>query len=152
MPPVTLKWFDGKNKIPWPENLEETRKLEKGGGIVYYGSKHNMLQSCYGKSPRIFPETEMQAVARNKELPPKTMLRSPGHYEEWIQAIQANDPSLAKSNFDYAGPLTEMMLLGCVAARVGSGTKLTWNSANMKTNNDEANRYVHHEYRKGWSL
>ncbi len=41
------------------------------------------------------------------------------------------------------------MLLGCVAARVGSGTQLQWDSRQMKTNNALANRYIQHEYRKG---
>jgi predicted dehydrogenase len=151
LPPVTLKWFDGKNPLPRPSTLEEKRKLPKSG-IIYYGSKHNMMQECYGKSPRIFPESEMQEVARNKLLPPKTIRRSPGHYEEWIEAIKAKEPSLAMSGFDYSGPLTETMLLGCVALRVGSGTKLTWDSKAMKTNHDVANRYIHPDYRKGWSL
>jgi len=150
-PPVTLKWFDGKNIPPWPEKLESTRKLEPSG-VIYYGSKHCMMHGWVGGRPRIFPETEMQAVARAKELPPKTIPRSPGHYEEWFHAIKANDYAGAKSNFDYAGPLTETMLLGCVAARVGSGTKLTWDSKKMTTNNDLANRYIQHEYRKGWTL
>jgi predicted dehydrogenase len=151
-PPVTLKWYDGKNSPPWPEKLEAERTLPKSGGIIYYGSKHCMLQGSHGGTPRIFPETEMQAAARAKEIPPKNMPRSAGHYEEWIQAIKANDPSMAKSNFAYAGPLTETMLLACVAMRVGPGTKLSWDSKNMKTNNELANRYVNHEYRKGWSL
>ena len=47
---------------------------------------------------------------------------------------------------------TETMLLGCVAARVGSGTKLVWDGKNMTTGNDLADRYIRHEYRKGWSL
>lgn len=153
LPPVTLKWYDGKNKIPWPEKLEETRTLEKGGGIIYYGSKHCLMQSVYGKSPRIFPETEMREVVPELKQIPDTLPRVKGqHYEEWIAAIKANDPSLALSNFDYAGPLTETMLLGCVATRIGPGAKLAWDSKNMKTDNDVANRYVNHEYRKGWSL
>lgn len=151
-PPVTLKWYDGENRPPWPKKLEESRTLPKSGGIIYYGSKHCMLQGSHGGVPRIFPETEMQAAARNKRIPPKTMKRSPGHYEEWLQAIKTNDFNGPKSNFDYAGPLTEMMLLGCVATRIGPGTKLKWDSKNMKTDNDVANRYIHHEYRKGWSL
>lgn len=151
-PPVKLKWYDGENRPPWPEKLEKTRTLPGGGGIIYYGSKYNMLQAVYGKSPRIFPETEMQEVVKAGLIPPKTIPRSPGHHEEWIQAIKANEVSGSKSNFDFAGPLTETMLLGCVATRVGSGTKLTWDSKNMKTNNDLANRYVYHDYRKGWSL
>ena len=69
-----------------------------------------------------------------------------------MRAIKATDPAMPQSNFSYAGPLTEMMLLGCVATRVGSGTSLTWDPAAMKTNNAVADRYLHHEYRKGWSL
>ena len=111
-----------------------------------------MLQAVYGKSPRIFPETEMKELAQAKLFPPKTIPRSPGHHEEWIQAIKANEVSGSKSNFDFAGPLTETMLLGCVATRLGPGTKLSWDSKNMKTNNELANRYVQHDYRKGWSL
>jgi predicted dehydrogenase len=151
-PAVTLKWFDGKSRMPWPAGLEESRTLNKAGGIAYFGSERSMLQAVYGKSPRIFPETEMQAVNRAGLRPPKTLPRSPGHYEEWLQAIKANDYDGPKSNFDYAGPLTETMLLGCVAARVGPGTKLTWDRKNMTTGNDLADRYIQHEYRKGWSL
>ncbi|MDF7826308.1 Gfo/Idh/MocA family oxidoreductase [Pontiellaceae bacterium B12227] len=151
LPPVTLKWFDGKNLPPRPEGLEKTRKLTKNG-IIYYGDKYDMIQDCYGSSPRIFPETDMKAVVPQLKQIPKSLPRVSSHYEEWIQAIKANDPAMAKSGFDYAGPLTEMMLLGCVATRVGPGTKLTWDSKNMKTGNDLADRYVQHEYRKGWSL
>lgn len=152
-PPVTLKWYDGKNTIPWPKGLEETRTLEKNGGTIYYGDTYNMMQSCYGKSPRIFPETEMKVAAPALKEVPRTLPRVNGqHHEEWIRAIKANDPSLAQSGFGSAGPLTEMMLLGCVAIRVGPGTRLTWNPETMKTGNDLADRFVQHEYRKGWSL
>ncbi|RKX42617.1 MAG: gfo/Idh/MocA family oxidoreductase [Verrucomicrobia bacterium] len=151
-PPVVLKWFDGEGNLPpRPETLEAERNLP-GNGVIYYGSKHCMMHGSHGGVPRIFPEAEMQAVARAKQFPPKTIPRSSGHYEEWLQAIKTNDYTGAKSSFDYAGPLTETMLLGCVAARVGSGTKLTWDSAAMKTDNDLANRYIQHEYRKGWTL
>ena len=150
-PPVTLKWFDGKNLPPRPEALEPERTLPKNG-VIYYGSTHCMMHGSHGGVPRIFPETERQAVNKAGLRPPKSIPRSPGHYEEWLQAVKANDYSGSKSNFDYAGPLTETMLLGCVAARVGSGTKLAWDSKNMTTGNDLADRYIHHEYRKGWVL
>jgi len=151
-PPVTLKWFDGKNRPPRPEGLDEGRKMPTSGGVIYFGSKRNMMHGSHGGVPRIFPEAEMRAVNKGGLRPPKTIPRSLGHYEEWIQAIKAGDPDGPKSNFSYAGPLTETMLLGCVAARVGSGTKLRWDSKRMKTNNALANRYIQHEYRKGWSL
>ncbi|MCF7816300.1 MAG: Gfo/Idh/MocA family oxidoreductase [Kiritimatiellales bacterium] len=151
LPPVTLKWYDGKNLPPRPEALEAERTIP-GSGVIYYGSKHCMMHSSHGGTPRIFPEVEMQEVAKGGLLPPKTITRSPGHYEEWLQAVKDKDYEGTKSKFDYSGPLTETILLGCVATRVGSGIKLAWDSASMKTNNDLANRYVHHDYRKGWSL
>lgn len=151
-PPLILKWYDGKNKIPWPEGLEEGRTLEKDGGIIYYGDKYNMMQSCYGKSPRIFPETEMTAAVPELKNIPKTLARVSSHYEEWIQAVKADDPARTKSNFEYAGPLTEIMLLACAATRVGPGTKLTWEPESMKTGNALADQYMQHDYREGWSL
>jgi hypothetical protein len=68
------------------------------------------------------------------------------------------------SPFDYAGPLTETILMGNLALRVYNmksadgksypgRKKLLWDAANMKiTNFDEANQFVKRQYRDGWSL
>jgi hypothetical protein len=81
--------------------------------------------------------------------PPKSLPRSIGHREEWISACKGGDP--AGSNFDFAGPLTETVLLGNLAIRCGE--KLYWDTTNMKvTNNPEANEYIRRQYREGWSL
>ena len=71
------------------------------------------------------------------------------HHHDWIQACKGGTP--ACSNFDYAGPFTEMVLLGTIAVRVPG--KLKWNGRKMKfTNSDLANQFVGREYRKGWEL
>jgi hypothetical protein len=55
--------------------------------------------------------------------------------------------------FDYAAPLTEVMLLGIVALRAGPGQKILYDAQNMKvTNIAAANAYLTREYRAGWSL
>jgi hypothetical protein len=55
------------------------------------------------------------------------------------------------SNFDYAGPLTEAVLLGNVAIR--SAKKLLWDAENMNMSNfPDANKYLKEDYRNGWSL
>jgi hypothetical protein len=55
------------------------------------------------------------------------------------------------SNFDYAGPLTEIALLGNVA--VFTGKKIKWDGSQMKvTNAPEANKFLSREYREGWAL
>jgi predicted dehydrogenase len=80
---------------------------------------------------------------------PQTIPRSPGHYREWLDAIRGGPP--AYSNFDIAAYLTEIILLGCVALRVGK--KLEWDGPNMRaTNAPEAAQYVRRRYRKGWTL
>ena len=71
------------------------------------------------------------------------------HYLEWIDACKGGRP--AWSNFDYAGPMTEAMLLGLVALRTGE--KIEWDAKKMQvTNLPKANQLVRHEYRKGWIL
>jgi len=73
-----------------------------------------------------------------------------GHYREWVEACKHGTST--RSNFDFAGPLTEAVLLGSVCIRNG-GDKLLWDSANLKITNDpDANKFLHYEYRKGWSL
>jgi hypothetical protein len=71
------------------------------------------------------------------------------HRLDWIEACQGDDP--ASSNFDYAGPLTEVVLLGNVALRTGK--KIEWDRANMKaTNAPEADQYIKPVFRDGWGL
>lgn len=75
--------------------------------------------------------------------------QSSGHYQEWIETCKGGKP--AGCNFDFAGPLTEVVLLGNIAIRTGK--KLYWDGPNMKiTNVPQANDYLHYEYRKGWTI
>ena len=77
------------------------------------------------------------------------MVRSPGHYEEWVAACKGGKQPTA--SFDYAGPLTETVLLGVLALRAPA--RAQWDSENQKVKNvPELNQYVHTEYRKGWTL
>ena len=146
MPPVKLTWYDGRLKPPRPEELEEGRMLgDKHGGVLFVGDKGKLMCGEYGHGPRLIPEARMKEY----KLPPKTIPRSIGHHAEWVAACKGGKP--AGSNFDYAGPFTEAVLLGNFALR--SGQKLQWDGPNMKvTNAPEANEYVHTQYRQGWTL
>jgi hypothetical protein len=56
------------------------------------------------------------------------------------------------SNFDYAGLLTEFILLGNIGIRA-QGKKLEWDGPNMTfLNAPEANGWLKREYRKPWTL
>ncbi|MFO1498452.1 MAG: hypothetical protein U1G07_08690 [Verrucomicrobiota bacterium] len=54
----------------------------------------------------------------------QTIPRSPGHMQEWFRMMKEGTP--AYSNFDIAAYLTEIILLGCIALRVGEGTRVDW--------------------------
>ncbi len=147
MPPVRLHWYDGGLVPDRPEELEEGRDLNREDGLLFVGDKGKMLVDGWGgHSPRLIPEKRMREYKR----PPKTLPRSIGHHKEWLEACKHGTPT--RSSFDFAGPLTEAVLLGTVCVRIG-GRKLIWDSENLKvTNVPEANKYLHYEYRQGWTL
>ena len=147
LPPVTLHWYDGGLLPERPVELEVNRQLDPEDGVIFVGDKGKMLVTGWGgEHPRLLPESLDKAYQR----PPKTLPRSIGHHNEWIQACKTGSPT--RSNFDFAGPLTEAVLLGSVCIRNG-GDKLVWDSTNLKITNDpDANKYLHYDYRPGWSL
>ncbi len=150
MGPVKLTWSDGGLRPPRPAELEDGRMMgEEGGGCIFRGDKGVLMCSVYGENPRLIPETSMQAYKR----PAKTIPRSPGIREEWIEAIKKGGKSTTDFA-DFAGPLTEVMLLANIAVRFqDKNQKLLWDGAKMEfTNLPEANEFVRTKYRTGWSL
>jgi predicted dehydrogenase len=147
MPPVALHWYDGGIIPARPPELEDDRELSREDGLIFVGDKGKIyVEGWGGNSPRLIPESKM----RDYKRPPKTLPRSIGHHAEWIKACKEGTPT--RSNFpDFAGPLTEAVLLGTVCVRLGGG-RLLWDSKNLKTNSSEANQLLHYEYRKGWTL
>jgi len=149
MVPLTLTWWDGGLMPPRPAELEPGRMMgDDGGGCLFRGTKGLLMCSTYGENPRLIPETRMQDYKR----PEKTIPRSPGIREEWIEAIKKGTKST--TDFSYAGPLTETMLLANVAVRLADkNMKLLWDGEKMEfTNLPEANQFLHFNYRPGWSL
>ena len=134
---------------PRPPEMEPGRMMgDDGGGVLFMGDKGVLMCNTYGESPRLVPETKMREYKR----PEKTIPRSPGIHEEWIEAIKAGKKST--SDFSYAGALTEVMLLANIAVRMQEHyTKLEWDGQKMEfTNLPDANQYIHKKYRPGWSL
>lgn len=137
MPPLTLSWYDGGLKPPRPPELESDDVMRD---VIYIGDNGKIM------GDRLIPQSRMDAYKR----PPKTLPRSPGHLQEWIDACRGGKP--AGSNFpDHSGLLTEVCLLGNVAVR--AQRKLLWDGPSMTITNDKAaNRFLRRECRPGWSL
>jgi hypothetical protein len=76
--------------------------------------------------------------------------RSPGNTREWLDACKGGKTKPG-GNFEFEGMVTETLLLGNVAARLGQ--KLNWSRSELKVADSEtANGYVRPERRKGWEL
>jgi predicted dehydrogenase len=150
MPEVKMTWNDGRMLPVRPECLEPDRRMGvDGNGVLFIGDKGVLMCGAYGESPQLIPVAAMQAYKR----PAKTIERIPegqGQHEgDWLRACKDGKP--ACSNFDVAGYLTEIILLGNLAIRTGK--QLDWDGPTMTvTNVPEANQYVKREYRSGWSL
>jgi predicted dehydrogenase len=139
--PVTLFWYDG-GKRP-PEELLEGEKME-GNGSLFIGDKGKLYSpNPYGAKYVLLPRARFAGF---KE-PPKTLPDPIGHHNEWIQACKQGKQSL--SHFQYAGAMTEVLLLGNLSVR--TGRRIKWDAKAMKvTNLPEANQYVDPPYRTGW--
>ena len=153
LPPVELTWYDGGLMPRRPKEMEPGLRLgDKLGGVIFVGDKGKLICGSYGNSPRLIPESRMKEYKR----PEPSIPRSVGHHKEWIEACKGGKP--AGSNFDYAGPMTEVILLGNIAVRMSlktqeKGLRLAYDGPNMKiTNLPEANEFMQRKYREGWTL
>ena len=138
MPPLRLVWYDGGLKPPRPAELEPGRELPASGNM-YIGDKGVILDN------RIIPDEKMKAY----KMPPKTLPRRSGTWGEWVEAIRGAEP--AGCHFEWAGILTDAVLLGNIAIRTGK--HLEWSAEKTRfTNHEPANQYVNEKYHNGWSL
>lgn len=150
MDPVTVYWHDGGNMPPLPDGVPEGTILgERDGknGSLFIGTKGVATCNTYSDNPRLLPDERMNDYKWPKETIPRVPRQN--HYRNWIDAIK--DGGQACSNFDYAGPFTEWVLLGNLALKFNQ--KLEWDAKAMRvTNVAEANEHIMREYRKGWEL
>jgi len=74
------------------------------------------------------------------------------HYGQWVEACKAHDLKKPGSNFEYSVPMTQVLLLGCIALRF-PGVELKWDARNARfTNHAEANRWLASAQRDGFKL
>lgn len=144
MPPVVLTWYDGGLRPPVIHEIEEGVKMG-AGGTLFIGEKGKILNDV------IFPKSRRDSYKRPTPYIPS----SPGHEMEWILACKGGAP--AGSNFDWAGPLTETVILGNIPLRrelrdILGGQVLTFDPVNLSINLPEANKFIQNEYREGWVL
>ena len=142
--PVSLTWYNGKSRPPAEvtKHIEGT-KLDLQGSILIgtEGAMYSQYES--GKLPVLLPTEKF----KDFKMPD---VKDDNHYLQYVEAVRGNGKTSAP--FSYSGPLTEMVLLGCLATRFPK-TDLKWDTKALKvTNVKEANRFVRRTPRKGWEV
>ncbi|MDO1450014.1 Gfo/Idh/MocA family oxidoreductase [Rhodocytophaga aerolata] len=136
--------FDGL-KLYWTSQPPDMPgAAERGIGAYFEGEKGTLLCDYATREIRINGE----AVTDLPEVP-QTITRSPGHQQNFIDAIKTR--TQPESSLAYAREMTLPMHLGLISYRLGR--KLNWNSEKEKFEADkEANTLLSRKYRKKWDL
>ncbi len=145
MPEVKVRWYDGGFMPERPKELADGEMMgDWNGGVLFHGTKGKIMTGCYGMNPVLLPKSRM------KDYPtPKPVLRRvPGgdadisvtkaHEQDWIRACKEDPDSRVEtsSNFQFSGPLTEMVDMGVLAVRLQTlNRELLWDGENMKFTN-----------------
>jgi len=173
---LKMIWSDGGIKPFHPDLIPSDVNIDSEG-VMMIGDKG--IISCYDKADNpILYLNGQPPIKKGVHLGDKGFNRDNlepeyGHQRKWVDACKAGFNSKEylnlTSSFDYAGPLTESVLLGNVAIRSyllrtdkkdqwgrskwSARKKLLWDGGNMKiTNLEDANQFVTRGYRKGWEL
>lgn len=139
---LSLHWYNGNERPPAEvQALLEDRKLNNQGSI-YLGTD-GVLYSPYIAMPMLLPAAQFKDRPLSKQ-------ESVNHYLQFVEACRGNGQT--STPFAYSGPLTEVVLLGCLATRFPLKT-LEWDAAKLVvTNERDANQFVRRRYRKGWQV
>jgi hypothetical protein len=140
-----LTWYDSGRRPALLQTLRDGNGNvpDWRSGQLFVG-EHGMILSDYSRN-LLLPVEKFADYQRPEPYIPASI----GHHEEWLHAIRTGGTTTC--NFDYSGALSEAVLLGTVAYRAGE--PIEWDASKLKvTNSDKAQRFVHKEYRRGWSL
>lgn len=137
--PVDVYWYEGTAKL----DKAVAAELPMNGSL-FIGDK-GKIAVAHGGQPKLLPEDKFVEF----KGPDPFLPQSPGHHQQWINACKTGSPT--GSNFGYACPFTEVVLLGNVAYR--SGKTIEYDPAIGKvTNIEAANDLLGKSYRKGWEV
>lgn len=144
LPSVRVHWYDGGLRPHRPVELDRRTPMPKSG-LLFVGDNGKLMAGYSGGEPLLLPADKF----KDHQPPPKILPRTAGHYTEWVDACKTGKPT--SCNFEYGSQLTEMALLGTLAAR--RAALLEWDAEAMRITDDaEANGWVNPPYRSGWKL
>ncbi|MBC7920613.1 MAG: Gfo/Idh/MocA family oxidoreductase [Ferruginibacter sp.] len=173
--PIEMSWSDGGIRPSHPEIIPANQDIggtNSANGVLIIGEKGIISTNINDSSP-LMPKLYLNDGTTDVAPQSSTNLQEPeyGHQRKWVDACKAGfnsaEHKALTSSFDYAGPMTETVLMGNLAIRsymlsresserkqeFFARKKLIWDGENMRiTNLEEANQFVGRTYRKGWEV
>lgn len=172
--PIEMTWSDGGIRPSHPDIIPADHDIggsNSANGVLIIGDKGIISTNINDSSP-LMPKlylndgtTEFGPEVEKSDEPEY------GHQRKWVDACKAGFNSkeyhALTSSFDYAGPMTETVLMGNLAIRsymlrkensngqmeFYARKKLLWDGENMRiTNLEAANQFVGRTYREGWQI
>jgi hypothetical protein len=133
-----MVWYDGGQ--PPPAELLEGKTPSESGSLIIGDKAKLYTPGDYGGGGEVLGKVEVPMVK---------IVESPGHFAEFARAIKGGPA--ATSNFpDYAGPLTETILLGNLAVWA-EGKTIEWDAKHLRAKNaPEVESIIRPHYRAGW--
>ncbi|MCX7819030.1 MAG: Gfo/Idh/MocA family oxidoreductase [Kiritimatiellae bacterium] len=145
-PAITVQWCQGGHMPKSPKDWVDLKKIDHGA--MFKGTQGVVVADF--TSRMVIPVGDGADFTYYRPRSPDQRLPKPKHFQrEWIEACKGDKRT--SCNFDYAGLMIEMMLLGLVAYRAGK--KLQYDGERgVVTNVPDANAYLRRTYRDGWPL
>jgi len=139
---LPLTWYDGGRQPDIALGRMPAGEALPAAGSLFLGEGGTLVLPHVGM-PQLYPQEKFGAFEIEK-------VSGSSHYHAWVDAALGG--ARTTDGFDYAGPLTEAVLLGNVATRV-PGVTLEWDSASMRIpNKPEAEKFLRGQYRDGWVI
>ena len=135
--------------MPKPRRWEPDKPLPTDGGMYMEGTKETLFHAgMRPESPMLTPAARFMEMKDDLRRIPRRPLVGDGPIEEWLRAIKGDGPAPG-SSFDYAAPLTEVVLLGVIAQR--TGRTIEWDAEAMKVKGQpDLDPLVKEPAREGW--
>lgn len=134
MPEVKVSWYDGGLLPERPDQIPDGFPLgDWNGGVMFIGTKDILVTNCYSQKPRLVSGR----IPSAPEILPR-IASGLNHQTDWVRACKESKENRVQSssNFGYAGPFNEMVVMGVLAVRLQNlKKKLLWDGENMRFTN-----------------
>lgn len=154
---VFYTWHDGGMKPDVPYGYPEDDLGREG--MMFVGEKGVIVCNFYGGNPKLVGLSDIDKRRyANITTPGRPNMRdvledgTTRGLQVWIDDVKGASKSKNLGSFEFASALTETYNLGAVSM-MRDGKKLLYDPKNrLVTNDEEANKLLHRDTRRGWEF